>query len=56
METLDNMDVIGSVNGQLIPITIDSGAKVSIVPEEFVKESDLDGTKLKFKGILAGYQ
>ena len=56
IETLDNMDVMGSVNGKLLPITIYSGANVSIVTEEFVKSSDFDGNTLKFKGILAGYQ
>ena len=53
VETLDTNDVMASVNGQLVPITIDSGAKVSIVPEESVQELDFVGETLKFKSNLS---
>ena len=44
------------VNGHLVPTTIDSGAKISIVPNEFIKSDDFVGETLKFKGVLAGYE
>ena len=46
VETLDDMDVMGTVNGYLLHITIDSGAKISLFLEEFVDPSHIDGTTL----------
>ena len=56
IETLDKNDVMASVNDKLVPMTLDSGAKISIAPKEFVKQSDFIGETLKFKGILANYE
>ena len=46
VETLDDMDVMGTVNGYLLHITIDSGVKISLFLEEFVDPSHIDGTTL----------
>ena len=54
IETLDDNDVVALVNGHLVPIAIDSGAKMSIVPQEFVEQSDFVGEILTFKGVLQG--
>ena len=51
MECLAENDVMASVDNHLVPMTLDSGAEVSIVPQEFVRLSDYTGEKLKFKGV-----
>ena len=51
--TLGGSDVMVKVNGSLVPVTIDSGAGVSLIPKEFIKESDYTGRKECFKGVLA---
>ena len=56
IETLDDNDVMVSVNCHLVPITIDSGAKMSIFQQEFIQQSDFVGETFKFKGVLAGYK
>ena len=53
IETLAKNDSMASVNNQLLPMTLDSGAEISIVPQEFVNPSDFTGESLKFKGVLA---
>ena len=53
IETLAKNDVMASVNNHLLPMTLDSGAEISIVPQEFVNPSDFTGESLKFKGVLA---
>ena len=40
IETLEDNDVMANVNGHLVPTTIDSGAKISIVPKEFIKSDE----------------
>ena len=40
----------------LVPTTINSGAKISIVPKKLIKSDDFVGETLKFKGVLAGYE
>ena len=36
-------EVIGMVDGHMLPITVDSGAEISMVPEKCVKESQFTG-------------
>ena len=52
IEKLAENDVMASVNKHLLPMTLDSGAEISIVPQEFVEPSNFTGESLKFKGIL----
>ena len=53
IESLAENEVMTSVNGNFSPMTQDSGAEVSIVPEEFVDSSDYAGESLKFRGVQA---
>ena len=48
IETLAENDVMASVNDHRLPMTLDSGEEVSIVPQEFVKPSDFMGETLKW--------
>ena len=43
IETLSKNDVMASIHNHLLPITLDSGAEISIVPQEFVNPSDFTG-------------
>ena len=56
VETLGENDVMASVNSNLMPMTLDSGAEMSIVPREFVRESEYMGETLKFMGVLINHE
>ena len=56
VECLAENNVMASVNNHLVPMTLDSGAEVTIVPQEFVKPSDCMEEKLKFNGVLAKHE
>ena len=53
IETLAENDVMASVNSHLVPMTLDSGAEISLVPKEFVNPDNYTGESLKFKGVDA---
>ena len=58
--TLDSVKALGKneVMGEMmevpVPITLDSGAQVTVVPEEAVKQCQFTGQTTKFNGIIEG--
>ena len=50
-ELLDENDVLATVDGYSLPMTIDTGAKISIMPTEFVRENLLIGRVESIKGF-----
>ena len=54
MKALGNSEVMAEMLGILLPVTLDSGAQVTIVPEEAVKESEFTGETTRFNGIMHG--
>ena len=50
-ELLDENDVLATVDGYSFPMTIDTGAKISIMPTEFVREDLLIGRVENIKGF-----
>ena len=47
-------DIMGKVNGVTLPITMDSGADVSLVPIEAVKQSDYTGETSGIQSFIRG--
>ena len=43
---------MGQMSGILLPITLDSGAQVTVLPEEIVKDSEFTRERTRFKGII----
>ena len=43
VKPLKENEVLGTVEGHILPITFDSGAEISVVPEECVRESQYTG-------------
>ena len=43
VKLLKENEVMGKVQGHLLPITVDTGAEITVVPEECVGESELTG-------------
>ena len=39
VKALADNEVMGQMSGILLPITLDSGAQVTVVPEEIIKDS-----------------
>ena len=54
VKALGNNEVMAEMSGILLPVTLDSGAQVTIVPEEAVKESEFTGETTRFSGIMHG--
>ena len=54
VKALGSNEVMGQMAGILLPITLDSGAQVTVVPEEVVQVSEFTGESTKFKGIIQG--
>ena len=52
IKRLATNNVMAKINEVRIPMTIDSGAKVSIVPLELVKQEELTGDSTKCKGAF----
>ena len=49
--TLNQHDVMSEITGIRLPLTIDSGAIISVVPIELVSESEFTGEVSKLKGL-----
>ena len=49
--TLNQNDVMSEITGITLPLTIDSGAMISVVPIELVSESEFTGEVSKLKGL-----
>ena len=52
IERLATNDVMAKINDTRIPMTIDPGAEVSIVPLELVKQGEFTGESTKCKGAF----
>ena len=50
-ELLDENDVLATVDVYSIPMTIDTGAKISVMPTVFVREDSLIGRVESIKGF-----
>ena len=44
-------DVMSEIAGKRVPLTFDTGAQISLVPNELVSEEEFTGEVSKFKGI-----
>ena len=49
--SLGHNEVFGSVGPHMMPITLDTGAAVSVVPEECVEQSQMTGRTNQIKTI-----
>ena len=54
VKALGKNEVMGAMMGVPVPITLDSGAQVTVVPEEAVKQCQCTGQTIKFNGIIQG--
>ena len=52
--SLNANEVIAEISGVRIPLTIDSGAQMTVVPLEVVKPEELTGETTKLNGIIDG--
>ena len=51
VKVLGRHEVMGSIGGTLAPITIDSGAELTLVPEEMVTQSQFTGENKTFNDV-----
>ena len=51
MKSLRKNEVIAELSGILLPMTIDSGVEMTVVPEEAVQESKFTGETTMFERI-----
>ena len=51
IEPLGMSDVMAKVEGKNIPMTFDTGAEISLIPDELVKPEQLTGETMKIKGV-----
>ena len=52
VKALGENEVMGHINGVLLPITLDSGAQISLVPVELVQDDQFTGRNTTFKTVL----
>ena len=53
IERLAKNDIMATLGGKRIPMTFNSGAKISVVPIELVKQEELTGETSKCKGAFS---
>ena len=54
VKALRENEIMAQISGILVPVTIDSGAQITVVPEELVKQTEFTGETTTFKDIMEG--
>ena len=52
VKALGKHEVLGQISGFLVPITIDSGAELTLLPEEMVQQSQFTGDTKPFNIVM----
>ena len=54
VKALGENELMAQISGISVPITVDSGAQLTVVPEEMVKESEFTGENKRFNDVMQG--